>query len=43
LDKPKRDVPSVEVQFDLDTDRFYKLFVELLTAATPQPGKPSAP
>jgi inosine-uridine nucleoside N-ribohydrolase len=38
-DKPKRDVQSVEVQFDLDTERFYKLFVELLTAPTPQPGK----
>jgi len=42
-DKPKRDVPSVEVQFDLDTDKFYKLFVDLLTAPTPQPGKPSTP
>jgi hypothetical protein len=27
------------VQFDLDTDKFYKLFVELLTAPTPQAGK----
>jgi len=42
-DKPKRVVPSVEVQVDLDMNRFYKLFVELLTAPTPQPGKPSAP
>jgi len=42
-DKPKRDLPSVEVQFDLDTGRFYKLFVDLLTAPTPQPGKTSAP
>jgi inosine-uridine nucleoside N-ribohydrolase len=41
-DKPKRDVQSVEVQFDLDTDRFYKMFVGLLKAPTP-PGKPSAP
>jgi inosine-uridine nucleoside N-ribohydrolase len=39
-DKPKHDVQSVEVQFDLDTDKFYKLFVELLTAPTPRPGKP---
>ena len=31
-DKPKRDVQSVEVQFDLDTERFYKMFVDLLTA-----------
>lgn len=41
-DKPKRDVQSVEVQFDLDTDRFYKMFVDLLKAPTPQ-AKPSAP
>jgi purine nucleosidase len=39
LDKPKRDVPLVEVQFDLNTDRFYKLFVELLTATTPHADK----
>jgi len=31
------------VQFDLDTERFYKLFVDLLTASTPQPGKSSTP
>jgi inosine-uridine nucleoside N-ribohydrolase len=42
-DKPKRDVQSVEVQFDLDTEKFYKLFVDLLTAATPQPGKLAVP
>ncbi len=36
-DKPKRDVQSVEVQFDLDTEKFYKLFVDLLKAPTPQP------
>jgi len=36
LDKPKHDMPSVEVQFDLNADRFYKLFLELLTASTPQ-------
>ncbi len=42
-DKPKRDVPSVEVQVDLDTDRFYKLFVELLKAPTPQARKPLTP
>jgi len=34
-DKPKRFMPPVEVQFDLDTERFYKLFVDLLTAPTP--------
>ncbi len=42
-DKPKREVRAVEVQVDLDTDKFYKLFVDLLTAPTPQPGKPSTP
>jgi purine nucleosidase len=41
-DKPKRGVQSVEVQFDLDPDRFYKMFVDLLKAATP-PGKPPTP
>jgi inosine-uridine nucleoside N-ribohydrolase len=35
-DKPKLQVQSVEVQDDLDTERFYKMFVELLTAPTPQ-------
>lgn len=39
LDKPKRDVRSVEVQVDLDTDKFYKMFVDLLTAQTPHPAK----
>ncbi len=38
--KPKRDVQSVEVQVDLDTERFYKLFVDLLKAPTPLPAKP---
>ena len=42
-DKPKRDVQTVEVQFDLDTERFYKLFVDLLTAPTPRPGKAPIP
>jgi purine nucleosidase len=37
VDRPKRDVPSVEIQVDLDTERFYKMFVDLLTAPTPQP------
>jgi len=35
-DKPKLPVQSVEVQDDLDTERFYTTFVELLTAPTPQ-------
>jgi inosine-uridine nucleoside N-ribohydrolase len=38
-DKPKRDIPLVEVQVDLDTERFYKMFVELLSARTPSPSK----
>jgi len=33
-DKPKFAQP-VEVQDDLDLDKFYKMFVELLSAATP--------
>jgi inosine-uridine nucleoside N-ribohydrolase len=43
LDRPKLDVQRVEVQVDLDTDKFYKLFVDLLTAPTPQAGKGSTP
>jgi purine nucleosidase len=42
-DKPKREVQSVEVQLDLDTEKFYKMFVDLLTAPTPESDKPSAP
>jgi purine nucleosidase len=38
-DKPKREVQPVEVQVDLDTEKFYKLFVDLLKAPTPRPGK----
>jgi inosine-uridine nucleoside N-ribohydrolase len=34
-DKPHRDMQPVEVQFDLDKERFYKMFVELLSAPTP--------
>jgi len=33
-DRPKLDVRPVEIQFDLNTDKFYKMFVELLTAPT---------
>lgn len=29
-DKPKRNAHLVEVQLDLDTDKFYKMFVELM-------------
>ncbi len=35
-DKPKVEVQQVEVQDDLDTARFYKMFVDLLTAPTPE-------
>jgi inosine-uridine nucleoside N-ribohydrolase len=34
-DKPKREVQAVELQVDLDTEKFYKLFVDLLKAPTP--------
>lgn len=36
-DKPKRQLQPVEIQVDLDTERFYKMFVDLLTAETPKP------
>jgi purine nucleosidase len=35
-DKPGVEVQSVEVQDDLDLDKFYKMFVELLSAPTPK-------
>lgn len=34
-DKPEVDVRPVEIQVDLDTQKFYKMFVDLLSAATP--------
>jgi purine nucleosidase len=36
-DKPKIVGPAVEVQTDLDKEKFYKMFVELLSAPTPKP------
>jgi purine nucleosidase len=36
-DKPKRELQPVEIQVDLDLERFYKEFVDLLTAETPKP------
>lgn len=36
-DKPKIALRPVEVQLDLDTQKFYKMFVDLLTAPTPKP------
>jgi len=35
-DKPKIEVQPVEVQDDLDLEKFYKMFVDLLTATTPK-------
>jgi inosine-uridine nucleoside N-ribohydrolase len=35
-DKPKIEVQPVEIQVDLDTEKFYKMFVDLLTAPTPK-------
>ena len=34
-DKPKITVQPVEIQMDLDTEKFYRMFVGLMTAATP--------
>jgi purine nucleosidase len=36
-DKPKIAGTLAEVQVDLDTEKFYKMFVDLLTAPTPKP------
>ena len=36
-DKPKIVGPPVEIQVELDTQRFYKEFIDLLTAQTPKP------
>jgi purine nucleosidase len=35
-DKSKLEVRPVEIQDDLDVEKFYKMFVDLLTAATPK-------
>jgi purine nucleosidase len=34
-DKPKIDLQPVEIQVDLNTDKFYTMFVDLLSAPTP--------
>jgi purine nucleosidase len=34
-DKPKRSVRVVEIQMDLDAERFYRMFVNLMRAPTP--------
>lgn len=36
VDRPKLEVQPVEIQDDLDTEKFYQMFVALLTAATPR-------
>jgi purine nucleosidase len=36
-DKPKLAGPPIEVQTDLNLEKFYKTFVDLLTAPTPKP------
>lgn len=36
-DKPQNVGPPVEIQVDLDLQKFYKEFVDLLSAATPKP------
>ena len=36
-DKPKLVNQPAEIQVDLDTAKFYKMFVDLLTAPTPKP------
>jgi purine nucleosidase len=36
-DKPKIVGPPIEIQVDLDKEKFYKMFVDLLTASTPKP------
>jgi purine nucleosidase len=35
-DRPKLEVQPVELQVDLDTEKFYKMFVDLLTTPTPR-------
>ena len=37
-DKPAVDVQSVEIQVDLDTEKLYRMMVDLLTAPTPAAG-----
>lgn len=37
LDRPKVQLQPVEIQDDLDKEKFYKMFVDLLSAPTPKP------
>ena len=34
-DKPKLDIQPVEIQVDLDTAKFYRMFVTLMSASPP--------
>jgi purine nucleosidase len=36
-DKPALTAQPVEIQMDLDTEKFYRMFVALMTASTPKP------
>jgi inosine-uridine nucleoside N-ribohydrolase len=36
-DKPKVSAQPVEIQVDLDTEKFYRMFVSLMSASTPSP------
>jgi inosine-uridine nucleoside N-ribohydrolase len=40
-DKPKVQVRPVEIQVDLDKEKFYRMFVDLLSAPTPKPADAS--
>ncbi len=42
-DKPALEVQPVEIQIDLDTERFYKMVVDLMTAPTPHPAASRTP
>jgi hypothetical protein len=35
--KPESNVRQVQVQLDLNCERFYRMFVQLMSAATPKP------
>jgi hypothetical protein len=35
-DRPKVELQPVEIQVDLDTERFYEMFVEIMKAETPK-------
>jgi hypothetical protein len=36
-DKPKRQLQRVEILVDLDSEKFYKMFIDLMRAPTPPP------